>query len=56
MLVALGERQPPYDVTDVSAALLRGLDEDPGDPATAVARIRDRIAAESKRKARFSEY
>jgi acetylornithine deacetylase/succinyl-diaminopimelate desuccinylase-like protein len=41
VLAALGERQPPYDVTDVSAALLQGLGEDPTDPATAVAHIRE---------------
>jgi acetylornithine deacetylase/succinyl-diaminopimelate desuccinylase-like protein len=41
VLAALGERQPPYDVTDVSAALLQGLGEDPGDPAAAVAHIRE---------------
>jgi acetylornithine deacetylase/succinyl-diaminopimelate desuccinylase-like protein len=41
VLAALGEHQPPYDVTDVSAALLQGLGEDPADPATAVAHIRE---------------
>jgi acetylornithine deacetylase/succinyl-diaminopimelate desuccinylase-like protein len=38
-LVALGERQPPYDVAEAPAALLAGLGEDPSDPAAAVARI-----------------
>jgi acetylornithine deacetylase/succinyl-diaminopimelate desuccinylase-like protein len=39
VLAALAERQPPYDLTDAPAALLRGLGEDPADPAAAVARI-----------------
>ena len=41
MLTALAERQPPYDVTEAPAALLRGLGEDPSDPEAAVARIRE---------------
>jgi acetylornithine deacetylase/succinyl-diaminopimelate desuccinylase-like protein len=41
VLAALGERQPPYDVTDVSAELLQGLGEDPADPAAAVAHIKE---------------
>jgi acetylornithine deacetylase/succinyl-diaminopimelate desuccinylase-like protein len=41
VLAALAERQPPYDVTEAPAALLRGLGEDPSDPAAAVARIRE---------------
>jgi acetylornithine deacetylase/succinyl-diaminopimelate desuccinylase-like protein len=41
VLAALAESQPPYDVTEAPAALLRGLGEDPSDPAAAVARIRE---------------
>ncbi len=41
VLTALGERQASYDLTEAPAALLRGLGEDPGDPAAAVARIRE---------------
>src|SRR5947209_16996128 len=41
VLTALAERQPPYDVTEAPAALLRGLGEDPSDPEAAVARIRE---------------
>jgi acetylornithine deacetylase/succinyl-diaminopimelate desuccinylase-like protein len=41
VLAALAERQPPYDLTEAPAALLRGLGEDPSDPAAAVARIRE---------------
>jgi acetylornithine deacetylase/succinyl-diaminopimelate desuccinylase-like protein len=39
VLAALAERQPGYDLTEAPAALLRGLGEDPADPAAAVARI-----------------
>ena len=39
LLARLGARQPAYAVTDVPAAFLRGLGEDPADPAGAVARI-----------------
>lgn len=39
LLERLGARQPSYAVTDVPAAFLRGLGEDPGDPAAAVARL-----------------
>ena len=41
VLAALSARQPPYDVTGVSAALLQRLGEDPADPAAAVAHIRE---------------
>jgi acetylornithine deacetylase/succinyl-diaminopimelate desuccinylase-like protein len=39
VLTAAAERQPQYDLTEAPAALLRGLGEDPADPAAAVARI-----------------
>jgi acetylornithine deacetylase/succinyl-diaminopimelate desuccinylase-like protein len=39
LLERLGERQPSYAITDVPAAFLRGLGEDPADPAGAVARL-----------------
>jgi len=39
LLERLGARQPSYAITDVPAAFLRGLGEDPDDPAAAVARI-----------------
>jgi acetylornithine deacetylase/succinyl-diaminopimelate desuccinylase-like protein len=41
VLAALAERQPPYDLTDAPAALLRSLEEDSRDPAAAVAQIRE---------------
>jgi acetylornithine deacetylase/succinyl-diaminopimelate desuccinylase-like protein len=39
LLERLGARQPSYALTDQPAAFLRGLGEDPGDPAGAVARL-----------------
>jgi len=39
LLERLGARQPSYAITDVPAAFLRGLGEDPADPAGAVARL-----------------
>jgi len=39
LLERLGARQPSYAITDVPAAFLRGLDEDPDDPAAAVQRL-----------------
>jgi acetylornithine deacetylase/succinyl-diaminopimelate desuccinylase-like protein len=39
LLERLGARQPSYSITDVPAAFLRGLGEDPDDPADAVARL-----------------
>jgi acetylornithine deacetylase/succinyl-diaminopimelate desuccinylase-like protein len=39
LLERLGARQPSYAITEVPAAFLRGLGEDPDDPAGAVARI-----------------
>lgn len=39
LLQRLGARQPSYAITDVPAAFLRGLGEDPADPAGAVARL-----------------
>lgn len=39
LLERLGARQPSYAITDVPSAFLRGLGEDPGDPAAAVARL-----------------
>jgi acetylornithine deacetylase/succinyl-diaminopimelate desuccinylase-like protein len=39
LLERLGARQPSYTITDVPAAFLRGLGEDPEDPAGAVARL-----------------
>ncbi len=40
VLQRLGARQPAYHLTDEPRALLRGLGEDPGDPAGAIARVR----------------
>ena len=40
VLQHLGARQPAYHLTDEPRALLRGLGEDPGDPAGAIARVR----------------
>jgi acetylornithine deacetylase/succinyl-diaminopimelate desuccinylase-like protein len=39
VLAALAERQASYDVVEGPAALLRGLGEDPSDPAAAVSHI-----------------
>jgi len=39
LLERLGARQPSYAITDVPAAFLRGLGEDPDDPAGAVQRL-----------------
>jgi acetylornithine deacetylase/succinyl-diaminopimelate desuccinylase-like protein len=39
VLQRLRERQPSYDMTDGPAGLLRGLGEDPDDPARAIAKI-----------------
>ncbi len=39
VLERLGARQPSYAITDVPAAFLRGLGEDPADPVAAVARM-----------------
>lgn len=39
LLERLGAKQPSYAITDVPAAFLRGLGEDPADPAGAVARL-----------------
>ncbi|HKG38280.1 MAG TPA: M20/M25/M40 family metallo-hydrolase [Conexibacter sp.] len=39
LLERLGARQPSYAITDVPAAFLRGLGEDPDDPTGAVARL-----------------
>jgi acetylornithine deacetylase/succinyl-diaminopimelate desuccinylase-like protein len=39
LLERLGAQQPSYAITDVPAAFLRGLGEDPDDPAGAVARL-----------------
>ena len=39
LLERLGARQPSYAITEVPAAFLRGLGEDPEDPAGAVARL-----------------
>ncbi len=39
LLERLGARQPSYAITDVPAAFLRGLGENPDDPAGAVARL-----------------
>ena len=39
LLERLGARQPSYAITDVPAAFLRGLGEDPDDAAGAVARL-----------------
>jgi acetylornithine deacetylase/succinyl-diaminopimelate desuccinylase-like protein len=40
LLERLGERQPAYRLTEEPRAFLRGLGEDPEDPAAAVARLR----------------
>jgi len=40
VLQHLGAHQPAYHLTDEPRALLRGLGEDPGDPAGAIARVR----------------
>jgi len=39
LLERLGARQPSYAITDIPAAFLRGLGEDPDDPTGAVARL-----------------
>jgi acetylornithine deacetylase/succinyl-diaminopimelate desuccinylase-like protein len=39
LLERLGARQPSYAITDVPAAFLRGLGEDPADPVGAVERL-----------------
>jgi acetylornithine deacetylase/succinyl-diaminopimelate desuccinylase-like protein len=39
LLERLGARQPSYAITDIPAAFLRGLGEDPADPVGAVARL-----------------
>jgi len=39
LLERLGAKQPSYAITDVPAAFLRGLGEDPADPHGAIARI-----------------
>jgi acetylornithine deacetylase/succinyl-diaminopimelate desuccinylase-like protein len=39
LLERLGARQPSYAITEVPAAFLRGLGEDPDDPAGVVARL-----------------
>ncbi len=39
LLERLGARQPSYAITEVPAAFLRGIGEDPADPAGAVARL-----------------
>ncbi len=41
LLTRLGERQPSYALTAEPEAFLRGLGEDPADPAAAVQRLRD---------------
>ena len=41
VLRALATRQPAYDLTEAPRACLRALGEDPFDPATAVARVRE---------------
>lgn len=45
LLERLGARQPSYAVTEIPAAFLRGIGEDPGDPASAVQRM---LAAEPR--------
>ncbi len=45
VLDALAKRQASYDLTEAPTALLRGLGEDPADPAAAVARIRETAPA-----------
>ena len=39
LLERLGARQPSYAITEIPAAFLRGLGEDPDDPAVAVQRL-----------------
>jgi acetylornithine deacetylase/succinyl-diaminopimelate desuccinylase-like protein len=39
LLARLGARQPSYAVTEIPAAFLRGVGEDPADPAGAVVRL-----------------
>jgi acetylornithine deacetylase/succinyl-diaminopimelate desuccinylase-like protein len=51
LLERLGARQPSYAITDVPAAFLRGLGEDPDDPAAAV----ERLAATDQRLATMFE-
>ncbi len=51
LLERLGARQPSYAITDVPAAFLRGLGEDPTDPAGAV----ERLAATDPRLATMFE-
>ncbi|HEX7290468.1 MAG TPA: M20/M25/M40 family metallo-hydrolase [Conexibacter sp.] len=51
LLERLGARQPSYAITDVPAAFLRGLGEDPDDPAGAV----ERLAAADPRLATMFE-
>ena len=51
LLERLGARQPSYAITDVPAAFLRGLGEDPDDPAAAV----ERLAAADPRLATMFE-
>ena len=51
LLERLGARQPSYAITDVPAAFLRGLGEDPADPAAAV----ERLAAADPRLATMYE-
>ncbi len=51
LLERLGARQPSYAITEVPAAFLRGLGEDPDDPAGAV----ERLAAADPRLATMFE-
>jgi acetylornithine deacetylase/succinyl-diaminopimelate desuccinylase-like protein len=51
LLERLGARQPSYAITDVPAAFLRGLGEDPADPAGAL----ERLAATDPRLATMFE-
>ena len=51
LLERLGARQPSYAITDVPAAFLRGLGEDPADPVGAV----ERLAAAEPRLATMFE-
>jgi acetylornithine deacetylase/succinyl-diaminopimelate desuccinylase-like protein len=50
VLAALGERQPAYALTEEPQAFLRGLGEDPADPAGAIARM---AAADARLVAMF---